>query len=52
MKPKPTRRPDESTLDYAARLNKWKKEQLAEARTKKNEQTKREYRIAPKETKQ
>ena len=51
MKPKPTRKPDESILDYTARLNKWKKEQLTEARTKKNEQTKREYRITTKETK-
>lgn len=51
MNPRPVRKPDESTLEYTARVNKWKKEELAKERAKKNEQTKREYRIVAKDTK-
>lgn len=50
MNPRPVRKPDESTLEYTTRVNKWKKEKLKEEQHKKNEAVKREYRIQPKKT--
>lgn len=48
--PRPTRKPTESLLEYTERVNKWKKDRLKEEQAKKNEQTKRDYRIQPKKT--